>query len=164
MPEPADVIGKPTVSSTLVVERGPLSAFATAVTDGNPIYHDESAARAAGFDGIPIPPTFPFALGNVGKFPELQPDGAPALASGPMAEIIGSLMAEGGMVLHGEQEFEYHRPVLAGETLTEEGKVTDLYTKESKGRTMTFLVTETEYRGEDGELAITARFNLIHRS
>ena len=53
---------------------------------------------------------------------------------------------------------------MAGETLHEEGKVVDLYTKESKGRTMTFLVTETEYRGDDGELSITARFNLIHRT
>jgi acyl dehydratase len=164
MTEPADVIGKQTTKGTIVLERGPISAFATAVTDSNPIYHDESVARAAGFDGIPVPPTFAFAMGNVGKFRELQPDDAPDQASGPMAEIIGGLMSQGGMVLHGEQEFEYHRPVVAGETLTEEGKVVDLYAKESKGRTMTFLVTETEYRGEDGEVAITARFNLIHRS
>ena len=164
MTEPADVIGKPTAKSTLVVERGPLSAFALAVTDTNPIYRDETVAKAAGFDGIPIPPTFPFALPALGVFPELQPDDAPAPGDNPLGEIIGGLMAEGGMILHGEQEFEYHRPVVAGETLHEEGKVVDLYTKESKGRTMTFLVTETEYRGADGEVAITARFNLIHRS
>jgi acyl dehydratase len=164
MTDPADVIGKTTAKGTIVVERSPVSAFALAVTDTNPIYQDADAAKAAGFDGIPIPPTFPFAMGNVGKFPELQPDDAPGMAEGPMAQVIGSLMAGGGLILHGEQEFEYHRTVVAGETLHEEGKVVDLYTKESKGRTMTFLVTETQYRGEDGEVAITARFNLIHRS
>jgi hypothetical protein len=29
---------------------------------------------------------------------------------------------------------------------------------------MTFLVTEDEYRDGDGELVLTARMNLIHRS
>jgi len=163
MTEPSDVIGRPTGTGTIAVERGPLSAFALAVTDRNPIYQDAEVAKAAGFDGIPIPPTFPFAMGTWGKHPESQPDD-PTAGSNPMGEIIGGLMAEGGLVLHGEQEFEYHRHVVAGETLHEEGKVVDLYTKESKGRTMTFLVTETEYRGDDGELAITARFNLIHRT
>jgi acyl dehydratase len=164
VPEPADVIGKQTSKGTIALERGPISAFALAVTDRNPIFQDERAAKEAGFDGIPLPPTYPFAMGTWGRFPELQPDDAPGPGANPMGEIIGSLMAEGGLVLHGEQAFEYHRPVVAGEVLHEEGKVVDLYTKESKGRTMTFLVTETEYRGEDGELAITARFNLIHRS
>lgn len=164
MVEAADVIGKPTAKGTIVIERAPVSNFARAVTDSNPIYQDEAAAKAAGFAGIPIPPTFPFAMGFWGKFPEQQPDDAPAPGDNPLGEVIGALMKEGGMILHGEQEFEYHRPVVVGEVLTEEGKVTDLYSKESKGRTMTFLVTETEYRGEDGEVAITARFNLIHRS
>jgi acyl dehydratase len=164
MVEAADVIGKPTAKGTIAVERGPVGAFARAVTDNSPVYQDEVAAKAAGFAGIPIPPTFPFAMGFWGKFSEQQPGDAPAPGDNPLGEVIGTLMKEGGMILHGEQEFEYHRPVVVGEVLTEEGKVTDLYSRESKGRTMTFLVTETEYRGEDGEVAITARFNLIHRA
>jgi hypothetical protein len=28
---------------------------------------------------------------------------------------------------------------------------------------MTFLVTENEYRNQDGDLVLTARMNLIHR-
>jgi acyl dehydratase len=164
MVEKSEVVGRLTAKSTIAIERGPVSAFARAVTDTNPIYQDEEAAKAAGFDGIPIPPTFPFAMAFWGQHPEDQPDDAPGMADSPMAEVIGGLMANGGMVLHGEQEFVYHRPVVAGEVLHEEGKVIDLYSKESKGRTMTFLVTETEYRGDDGELAITATFNLIHRS
>jgi hydroxyacyl-ACP dehydratase HTD2-like protein with hotdog domain len=81
-----------------------------------------------------------------------------------MMEVIGSLMAKGGMVLHGEQEFVYHRPIVVGDVVHREGKVADLYSKESGGRTMTFLVTEDEYRDADGELVLTARMNLIHRS
>jgi len=164
MVEKADVVGRTTAKSTIAIERGPVSAFARAVTDTNPIYQDEAVARAAGFEAIPIPPTFPFAMAFWGQRPEDQPTDAPSAADSPMAEVMGSLMATGGLILHGEQEFEYHRPVVAGEVLHEEGKVVDLYTKETKGRTMTFLVTETQYRGDDGEVAVTARFNLIHRA
>src|SRR2546430_591493 len=82
------------------------------------------------------PPTFSFAWQHMGAFPELQPDtkGAP----NPMFEIMGSLREKGGLILHGEQEFEYHRAPVVGDDLVAEGKVSDVYEKESKGRTMTF--------------------------
>jgi acyl dehydratase len=79
-------------------------------------------------------------------------------------EIIGQLMAKGGMVLHGEQEFTYHKPVTVGQTIRSEGEVVDLYEKATGDRTMTFLVTETKYFDDAGELAVTSRMNLIHRS
>jgi hypothetical protein len=80
-------------------------------------------------------------------------------------KIMGGLMSKGGMILHGEQEFTYHRPLAVGDVLIGEGKVVDLYEKESKGKTMTFLVTENEYRDEkSGEPVVTTRMNLIHRS
>jgi len=159
-----EVVGRPTGRSTVTVERGPVTRFAEAVTESSPIYRDVEAARAAGFDGVPVPPTYFFsAAGHWGAFPEAQPaDAQPD--SNPTMEIIGQLMANGGMVLHGEQEFTYHRPVVVGETLRSEGKVADLYEKAAGERTMTFLVTETEYRDTEGELVLTARMNLIHRS
>ena len=159
-----EVVGRPTGRSTVTIERGPVTRFAEAVTESSPIYRDVEAARAAGFDGVPVPPTYFFsAAGHWGAFPETQPaDAQPD--SNPTMEIIGQLMANGGMVLHGEQEFTYHRPVVVGETLRSEGKVADLYEKAAGERTMTFLVTETEYRDTEGELVLTARMNLIHRS
>jgi acyl dehydratase len=159
----AEVVGKPTGAATIHVERGPVSNFAQAVTDDNPIYRSLDAARAAGFESIPAPPTFTFAAANWGTFPEDQPPD-PTGGSNPMAELMIGLMAEGGMVLHGEQEFVYHRPVLVGETLHQQGKVIDLYAKESKGRTMTFLVIENTFTDDDGEPVVTEHFNLIHRS
>jgi len=50
-----------------------------------------------------------------------------------------------------------------GETLRREGKIVDLYTKEAKGKTMTFLVTETVFKDDAGDPVVTERFNLIHR-
>jgi acyl dehydratase len=156
------VVGRPTGATTIHVERGPVSNFAEAVTDANPIFTSLDAARSAGFGAIPAPPTFTFAAANWGSFPEAQPPD-PTGGSNPMAEIMLELMADGGMVLHGEQEFEYHQPVEVGVTLHHEGKVVDLYSKESWGKTMTFLVIENVFRDDDGKPVVTERFNLIHR-
>lgn len=162
--EANEMIGRPTGASTVTVERGPVAKFAASVTDENPVYQSLDAAKAAGFDDIPAPPTYGFSAAEYwGKFPEGQPPD-PTGGRSPMMEVIGKLMAKGGMVLHGEQEFVYHRPVVVGDVLHNEGKVVDLYTKESKGRTMTFLVIEDVYRDEAGEPVLTSRMNLIHRA
>jgi acyl dehydratase len=114
---------------------------------------------------VPAPPTYVFsAVQYWGKFPESQP-ADPTGGKNPLMEIIGGLMAKGGMVLHGEQEFTYHRPIVAGDELSCEGQVVDLYSKESSnGKTMTFLVTEDVYRDQTGEPVLTSRMNLIHRA
>jgi acyl dehydratase len=96
---------------------------------------------------------------------ENQPPPDPEADSGAVMKVIGGLMGQGGLVLHGEQEFEYHRPVVVGDVLVSEGRITDVYEKESKGKTMTFLVSETRYTDErTGEPVLTSRMNLIHRS
>jgi len=164
MPEASDVVGRPTGAAKVVVERGPVSKFADAVHNDSPIYQDAAAAKAAGFTAIPAPPTFAFSsLQYWGKHPEDQPPD-PSGGKNPMMEAIGTLMAKGGLVLHGEQEFEYHQPILVGDVLHNEGKVTDYYTKESNGRTMTFIVTEDVYTNDAGEKVLTSRMNLLHRA
>ena len=158
------VIGKPTGEYRVTVERGPVANFAHAVLDENPVYETPEAATAAGFDAIPAPPTFSFAMQHWGKFAELQPSD-PTGGENPMHKVMGELFAKGGLVLHGEQEFEYHRPLVVGDTLVGEGRITDVYEKESKGKSMTFIVTETVWRDEKtDEPVVTERFNLIHRS
>ncbi|HEX4818635.1 MAG TPA: MaoC family dehydratase N-terminal domain-containing protein [Acidimicrobiales bacterium] len=158
-----EVVGLPTGKATITVERGPITQFAASVTDTNPIYRNKDAAKAAGFDDIPVPPTYFFSGATFwGAFPEAQPaDATPD--RNPTMEIIGKLMSKGGIVLHGEEEFTYHKPVVVGDTIKSEGKVVDLYEKPAGDKTMTFLVTENEYRNQDGELVLTARMNLIHR-
>lgn len=159
-----DVVGRSLGKSTVTIERGPVGRFATAVTESSPIYQRRDAANAAGFDDVPVPPTYFFSAGSYwGAYPEQQPpDAVPE--TNPMAEVMGDLLSRGGIILHGEQEFTYHRAVVAGETLRSEGKVVDLYEKPTGERIMTFLVTETEYRDAQDELVLVSRMNLIHRS
>ena len=156
------IIGKSTGTTVVTVERGQLALFADAVKDASPIYRDARAAQAAGLAGIPAPPTYPFAMGNFGVFPELQTADVPT--DNPMGAVLGPLMANGGVILHGEQEFVYLRPVLAGDVLVGEGSVVDAYQKESKGKTMTFIVVETAWSERStGEPVCTSRMNIIHR-
>lgn len=155
--------GAPMSEHTVHVERGAVSRFAAAVTDANPVYHDLRAAKAAGFDDIPAPPTWTFASTFLGAYAEEQPPDPTGGKGNPMMAIMGELMKSGGLVLHGEQEFIYHRPVQAGDVLHSSGRINDVYTKESGGKVMTFVVMETVFKDQQGEPVVTEIFNLIHR-
>src|SRR5688500_6973735 len=108
------------------VERGKIREFATAILDDNPLYVEEETP--------PPPPTFTIAqLFRPSVVDEPPPD----------LEINFSL------VVHGEQEYEYIEPVQAGDTLTGETRVADVYTKEGKrGGTLTFVVLETRFSNQ----------------
>ena len=51
-------------------------------------------------------------------------------------------------MLHGEQRFDYHAPVVVGDTLTFRPKVTSVTDK--KGGAMTLIVVETEITNQNG--------------
>ena len=156
------IIGTPTGTTVVTVERGQLALFANAVKDDDDAYRDPRAAAEAGLPAIPAPPTYPFVMGNFGAYPELQTEDAPS--DNPMGAVLGPLVAKGGLILHGEQEFTYHRPVFAGDVLEGKGMVVDAYQKESKGKTMTFVVVETAWSDTaTGEPVCTSRMNIIHR-
>ncbi len=157
-----DFKGTALPEQVVVVERGPVANFATAITDRNPVFHDAEAARDAGFDAIPAPPTYPLVMHTFGAFPELQPpapDGPDAVT-----RAIGALMQDGGLILHGEQEFTYHRPVQVGDRLRGTGEVEDVYVKESGERIMTFVVARTDWADDvTGDPVCTSRMTVIHR-
>jgi acyl dehydratase len=157
------IIDQPTGAWHVTVERAPVTAFANALHDTNPVYRDARAAHDAGFDGIPAPPTFTFAMGFWGSFAEHQPDD-PTGGVNPMHGVMGKLHAEGALVLHGEQEFVYHRTPVAGDVLDGLQKITDIYEKETDTARMTFVVMETAWTdAKTSEPVVTERFNLIAR-
>jgi acyl dehydratase len=157
------IIGKPTGAWKITVERGPVTAFANALQDTNPVYRDARAARDAGFDDLPAPPTFTFAMSFWGAFTEDQPED-PTGGVNPMHGVMGALHGQGALVLHGEQEFTYHRTVQVGDVLLGAGEVVDVYEKDTDAATMTFIVIRTEWTdAESGAPVVTEQFNLIAR-
>lgn len=157
----ADFRGAPLPGQLIVVERSAVSTFATAIGDTNPVFHDATAAHESGFHAMPAPPTFPFVMHTFGSFPELQPA---AGDTSPVTSAIGVLMSNGGMILHGEQEFVSHRPVQVGDRLVGAGEIEDVTTKQSGDRVMTFVVARTDWTDEStGEPVCTSRMTIIHR-
>jgi hypothetical protein len=129
---------------TIVIEQGPVRAFAAAVQD-DPARYDGA--------GAPTPPTWPFVMPYWGS------DGTGGAAGLPMDRLRGP----GRMILHGEQEFEFTRPPRVGETLTGTGSIADVYERESGSAVMEFYVRETDWRDAAGEPVVTERFTLIVR-
>ena len=114
---------------------------------GHPIYTDESAARAAGYRAIPAPPTYMFSVDLDG--PELLP-------------IIGLLNLDIGKILHGSQEFNYLGQIYAGDSITQQSRIVDIYDK--KGGALEFVVQESSYSNQHDELVVTARQTLVYRN
>jgi len=167
VPVDRSVVGKSTGRRRVVIERGPVAVFADAVKDTDTAYRDSAAAAAAGHPSIPVPPTFPFVMAHWGAFPEIQPDSGEGGAAGMSAvgEVLGPLLEKGGLLLHGEQEFEYRSPVRVGDVLVGEGRIADVYEKDSGHATMTFVVTEMTWKHDaTGEVAVVARSNTLVRT
>jgi acyl dehydratase len=139
-------IGKTLPSFHATAEAGQLALFAKATGETNPLYIDEAAARDAGHPGLPLPPTFLFSL-------ELtQP------SAGWRAEVG----IQPSRILHGEQQFVYHRLAYAGEKLLFESRIADIY--EKKSGALSFLVRETRVTNARGEHVADLRSVLVHRN
>ncbi len=141
MPVDKSYIGRTGAPVTMHVERGKIREFARAIKDDDPMYFDEAhATREAG--GIMPPVTF---LQTVQHWDN---DGSSRV------RVPFDLKR----VLHGEQEYEFLKPIHAGDVLTAVSRIVDIYEKPGKrGGSMNFAVTETEYKNERGELVARAR-------
>jgi acyl dehydratase len=127
---------------TARVEPGRLRYFLDTLGEKNPVYRDGEAARAAGFAATPVPPTYLFCL-------EMMD------AENPI-EMLTALDIDLARVLHGEQSFTYHAPVVVGDTLTFRPRVASVTDK--KGGAMTLIVVETEVTNQNGvHVADTSR-------
>jgi acyl dehydratase len=135
-------VGRSFTPVTAHVEPGRLRYFLNTLGEHNPVYRDEAAARAAGYSAIPVPPTYLFCL-------ELMDNERPF-------EFLTDLNIDLARVLHGEQRFTYHAPVVVGDTLTFRSRVTGVADK--KGGAMTMVVVETRITNQRGaHVADTAR-------
>jgi hypothetical protein len=128
----------------IVVERGPVRVFSEAILDKDPVYNA---------DGAPVPPTFPFVLPYWGSEGEGGAAGLP----------VDRLRGPGRLILHGEQEFEYHRWPKVGDVLDGLMTITDVYEKErSDGGKLEFYVTETDWTDAGtGELVVKSIFTMV---
>ena len=91
-----------------------------------------------------IPPTFP----TTAEFAVF-----PAIVADP------ELGLDFRRVVHGDQEYEYRRPLKIGEALTVRSTIASIRSKGGLG----FLTIETELVGSDGDVAAVGRATMIER-
>jgi acyl dehydratase len=138
------LIGKSFPALINEVEKGAIRRFALALGDDNPLYVDEGAAKAAGYRSLLAPPTYLASL-----------DGG--------VDVTEALKISERNVLVGEQSFEYHQQLCAGDKVLVTTRIVDIYEKVGPGGSMDFAVVENEGRDEKDGLVFRARRTLIVR-
>ncbi|MDP4501152.1 MaoC family dehydratase N-terminal domain-containing protein [Nonomuraea turcica] len=131
-------------SAPYEVSRVKIREFAAAIGDANPIYRDKEAAQAAGYRDVIAPPTFPIVF---------------SLQSGGDALVDPDLGLNFAMVVHGEQRFEYVRPVYAGDQLVSIATITDIRTA---GRNE-LLTVRSEVATVEGEPVCVTYNTIVER-
>lgn len=145
MPLNTALVGKEYPASPVYeVGREKIKEFAIAIGDMNPLYMDESAAKAAGYDDIIAPPTFLTIVGF--KF-------------GPSIVLDPELGLDYSRVVHGEQEFELRRPIVPGDRLVGKPRIASI---SARGRNE-FMTYEASIQTESGEEVAIARSTIVSR-
>ena len=133
------LIGQWGPEGVMHVEFGKIREFARAVKETNPVYFDPARCVA--------PPTFLMTIAHW---------------IGNLGETRSAVKLDYRRLLHGEQEFEYVRPIRAGDVLTFRSRTKDVFEKQGKrGGKMLFVVGETEFRNQDGEVVAYTRNTAI---
>ena len=140
-------IGHTMPKFSVPVEKGRLRFFAKAIGQTDSVYTDEAAAQAAGHPGLPVPPTFFFCL---------------EMESPDLAAIRNLLGLDYRRLLHGEQGFTYHRMAYAGDVLTYEQRIEDIYDK--KGGALEFVLRKTRVTNQRGEHVADLRSVTVQRN
>lgn len=121
-------IGKATASVEFEIEKNQIRRFARAIGETGLIHFDEKAAQTAGYKSLVAPPTFPSALQD-------------------FENLLNQLEINSHAIMHAEEEYEYFKPIFAGDTVVVTHTVVDAYEKDAPRGRLVFVVFET--RGND---------------
>ncbi len=139
MPLNPDFVGKEyPQTEPYLIGREKVREFATAIGDQSPVYHDLAAAAALGYSDLPAPPTFAFLVTQR------------SLAAAMFDPDLG---LDYSRVVHGEQAFDYRRPLQAGDEVVVRAHIADIH---ARGRNE-FLVTQADVITVGGELVVSTR-------
>ena len=141
----------------VAIEHAPVMLFARAVKDGSPVYASERAATEAGFDRVPVPPTYTFVMSDSGAFPDIQPEGGTGSMYSSSGVDAASAFARDGLFLHGEQHFTYHRPVEVGDVLEGRMRTSKPIAREARRGPMEVTYFQTTWTDIDGAPVVDER-------
>jgi acyl dehydratase len=127
------------------VGREKIREFAEAINADDVLHRDPAAARARGYSDVIAPPTFAVIIAQRS---EAQ------IMTDPDAGIDFT------RVVHGEQQFVHHRPIVAGDRLTATLHVDDARIMAGNGR----VVTRVEITDAAGQPVTTSTSMILIRA
>ncbi|HKC29909.1 MAG TPA: MaoC family dehydratase N-terminal domain-containing protein [Jatrophihabitans sp.] len=126
------------------VGREKIGEFADAINDPNPAYRDPAVAQRLGYRDVIAPPTFAIVL---------------TLKAGHQVITDPDFGIDYSRVVHGEQRFTHHRPVMAGDVLQVVVTVDNVRVAGSND----IVTTRADVNTVDGEPVLTAVSTIVAR-
>lgn len=160
-PPPADLEQEGRVFE-LPIDKITARRFAHSATDSNPIFFDDEAALAAGYERAIAPITFISSMLDYTDGPpecDLKEDG---VASG----LFPSIVRDDALLMGGGQDIEFLAPVYQGDVVTVDRKLVNHYKRPSaRFGELDFVVEESIVTNQDGVVVMKISDTLIvHQS
>jgi len=134
--------------------------FALAIDDPNPVYYDEEAAKKGKYGRLVSPPGYIcWATHNASlemRVEDLGEDGLSYFLGVPEIPDAWSL----GWVRAGE-EYEFYKPVHAGDRISVKVKIADMYEKKGRSGQLIFTTSVATYTNQDGDLLAKQTITMI---
>ena len=139
-----DIVGKKMKPFSLTVEAGKVKEFCIAIGETNPIYTDIDAAKKAGYEKIPIPPTFQtsFTFWGYDTF----------------WEDLESMNIDTKRLLHMKEEYTYHKPIYVGDVIQIQAEVVDV-----KVGKMNMVTMQNSMKNQNGDVCLDAIMAIVIR-
>lgn len=134
-------VGEP---DTMPIESMACRRMALCLGIHDPIHFDDAAAKARGYRGIVAPwPLLWLAFFNC--------------RTSPLVFDFGKA------TLHGGDSYEFHEPMVVGDTITMTAEVTETSVKQGKAGVMGFVTSRREFRNQSGVLCAVMSTTNIRR-
>jgi acyl dehydratase len=135
-----------------------IAKFAYATGETNPVHFDRGAAVAAGYADVVAPTLFTYVVrmhaSTLVPTDQIEPDGSPSADVPPLPTR---------RAMAGETRVELGAPVVAGDVITVEKRLSDMYEKEGRSGPLVFVDMEFTFTNQRGEMVARETFTRIYR-
>ena len=128
------------------VEKQRVKFFSKATGQTDPTYFDEDFAKKKGFPSLLVPPTFLTTVSHEQKNPY---------------QYLHDLSVDMKNILHAGQNYKYHHLVFAGDKITMESTIKDMYDK--KNGSLQFVEFESIFLNQNKKLVAESLSTLVIR-
>jgi acyl dehydratase len=125
--------GKEYETGPFKVTKDMVLAFNRSIGETAPLFNDESVAQAAGYHSNVAPPTLFTLFVHGVELPDIN-------------------LKFGRTRFHAGQRVQARKPVAAGDSLTASSHLKEVYPKTGRSGTMVFIVWETTFRDQTGDV------------